>query len=148
MTRSGPACHIGTGNRGRRWSLGNRMATAPAGRQAADPDGQWRCFGGEGVSTVAAGNNRRGGNRLGTHADAKGRTRATTPAFPPGNDMLDSSAWVNVQGVTDDAEARQTTCPDCLGDGFSKEPGAGALDKCPTCHGKGSIPPEPLPPLE
>jgi len=36
--------------------------------------------------------------------------------------------------------ARVDTCPDCLGDGFSKEPGAKPLDKCAKCKGTGKVP--------
>jgi DnaJ-class molecular chaperone len=35
--------------------------------------------------------------------------------------------------------ARVDTCPDCLGDGFSKERGADALDECKTCQGTGKV---------
>ncbi len=40
--------------------------------------------------------------------------------------------------------ARRDNCPDCLGDGFSKEPGADPLDTCKKCDGKGWIPAEPI----
>lgn len=36
--------------------------------------------------------------------------------------------------------ARVDTCPDCLGDGFSKEPGAGPLRECATCKATGKVP--------
>ena len=40
--------------------------------------------------------------------------------------------------------ARRDNCPDCFGDGFSKELGADPLDTCKKCDGKGWIPAEPI----
>lgn len=35
---------------------------------------------------------------------------------------------------------RVKTCLDCMGDGFSKEPGAHHLDECKACDGTGWLP--------
>jgi DnaJ-class molecular chaperone len=44
---------------------------------------------------------------------------------------------------------RMDNCPDCLGDGFSKGPGAEPLGECKTCDGQGWVPAKPIvPPLD
>jgi len=42
--------------------------------------------------------------------------------------------------VRDTEPARRDTCPDCLGDGFSKQPDAAPLEECKTCGGMGWVP--------